>query len=83
MPDDTPKRWFHANVEQLLKLYGQEHGIQKEDIMLGQLVTLLASIVLTDSLVIGALDAAAYALFVSHNHPDGQVGADISILLML
>ncbi|KAF7799186.1 hypothetical protein EIP86_010417 [Pleurotus ostreatoroseus] len=58
---DTPKRWLHANVDQLLLLYGTEHAIQKEDLML----------------VIGTLDAQEYALYVSHDHPNGQVNFDV------
>ncbi|TCD62464.1 hypothetical protein EIP91_006834 [Steccherinum ochraceum] len=58
----TPKTWFKANVDHILALYGKEHAIQKEDLYL----------------VIGTLDAADYALFVSHNHPDGQVNFNVS-----
>ncbi|KAJ7141695.1 hypothetical protein C8R43DRAFT_586859 [Mycena crocata] len=53
---DAPKRWFKANVETIMGQYGKMHQIQKEDLYL----------------VIGTLDAPDYALFVSHNHPDGQ-----------
>ncbi|CAL1697553.1 unnamed protein product [Somion occarium] len=57
----TPKAWFKANVDHILELYGAGHGIQKEDLYL----------------VIGTLDAADYALFVSHNHPDGEVNFNV------
>ncbi|EKM52507.1 uncharacterized protein PHACADRAFT_211755 [Phanerochaete carnosa HHB-10118-sp] len=61
-PDlSAPRKWFHANVEQILEIYGTEHALQKEDLML----------------VIGTLDAADYALFVSHNHPDGEVDLEV------
>ncbi|KAJ6461227.1 hypothetical protein C8R47DRAFT_993608 [Mycena vitilis] len=54
---DAPKKWFKANVDTIMHLYGPPlHPIQKEDL----------------HLVIGTLDAPDYALFVSHNHPDGQ-----------
>ncbi|KAJ6608484.1 hypothetical protein B0H10DRAFT_1815704, partial [Mycena sp. CBHHK59/15] len=53
---DAPKRWFKANVGSIMHQYGPIHQIQKEDLYL----------------VIGALDAPDYALFVSHNHRDGQ-----------
>jgi len=53
----TPKRWFKANVDDILKAYVGNHQITKEDLFL----------------VIGTLSAPDYALFVSHNHPDGQV----------
>ncbi|GJE89108.1 hypothetical protein PsYK624_052000 [Phanerochaete sordida] len=53
----APRKWFQANVEQVLSIYGTEHEVQREDLML----------------VIGTLDAEEYALFVSHSHPDGEV----------
>ncbi|KAH8112737.1 hypothetical protein DFH11DRAFT_1606815 [Phellopilus nigrolimitatus] len=53
----TPKKWFEANIERILTLYGKEHRLQKEDVYL----------------VIGTLDAPDYGLFVNHNNPDGQV----------
>ncbi|KAJ7438285.1 hypothetical protein B0H11DRAFT_591673 [Mycena galericulata] len=54
---DAPKKWFKANVDSIMNQYGTLHQIQKEDLRL----------------VIGTLSAPDYALFVSHNHPDGQV----------
>ncbi|KDR78325.1 hypothetical protein GALMADRAFT_245445 [Galerina marginata CBS 339.88] len=53
---DAPKSWFQANVDVILKHYGREHNIQKEDLLL----------------VISMLQAPNYALFVNHQHPDGQ-----------
>ncbi|KAG6855823.1 hypothetical protein H0H87_010489 [Tephrocybe sp. NHM501043] len=53
---EVPKKWFKANVDAIMQIYGPTHHIQKEDLFL----------------VIGTLDAQDYALFVSHNHPDGQ-----------
>ncbi|KAG6827855.1 hypothetical protein H0H92_010245 [Tricholoma furcatifolium] len=53
---EVPKKWFKANVDSILQIYGPTHHIQKEDLFL----------------VIGTLDAQDYSLFVSHNHPDGQ-----------
>lgn len=53
---DAPKKWFKANVDAIMQQYGEMAQIQKEDLYL----------------VIGTLDAPDYALFVSHNHPDGQ-----------
>ena len=36
-PDlSAPRHWFQANVEQILEIYGTEHAIQKEDLMLGE-----------------------------------------------
>ncbi|KAF8211722.1 hypothetical protein K438DRAFT_1807801 [Mycena galopus ATCC 62051] len=52
----APKKWFKSNVDAIMLQYGSLHQITKEDLYL----------------VIGTLDAPDYALFVSHNHPDGQ-----------
>ncbi|KAI0820557.1 hypothetical protein BC628DRAFT_1397178 [Trametes gibbosa] len=57
----TPKKWFKANVDHILALYGAEHRISKEDLCL----------------VIGTLEAQDYALFVSHDHPDGHVDFNV------
>ncbi|KAK1225756.1 hypothetical protein PQX77_011299 [Marasmius sp. AFHP31] len=54
---DAPKKWFKANVDTILEVFGAKHHIQKEDLYF----------------VIGTLDAPDYGLFVSHSHPDGQV----------
>ncbi|KAK7055315.1 kinase domain-containing protein [Favolaschia claudopus] len=53
---DAPKKWFRSNVDSIMHTYGPLHQIQKEDLYL----------------VIGTLDTPDYALFVSHNHADGQ-----------
>jgi hypothetical protein len=34
---DAPKKWFKANVDSILKVYGAKHAIQKEDLYFGQL----------------------------------------------
>ncbi|KAI0364174.1 hypothetical protein BV20DRAFT_956762 [Pilatotrama ljubarskyi] len=57
----TPKKWFKANVDNILAMYGAEHRISQEDLYL----------------VIGTLEAQDYALFVSHEHPDGQVDFNV------
>ena len=31
----TPKAWFKANIDATLKIYGRDHNIQKEDLLLG------------------------------------------------
>ncbi|KAH9014502.1 hypothetical protein EDB85DRAFT_1876352 [Lactarius pseudohatsudake] len=54
---DVPKKWFQSNIDHIMKIYGREQHLTREDIYL----------------VIGALDAPDYASFVSHSHPDGQV----------
>lgn len=53
---DVAKIWFRTHADQILAMYGPEHDIQKEEIFL----------------VIGTLNTSDYALFVSHNHPDGE-----------
>jgi abelson tyrosine-protein kinase 1 len=35
---DAPKKWFKANVDSIMKVYGRRHHIQKEDLFLGKLV---------------------------------------------
>ncbi|KAI0049057.1 hypothetical protein FA95DRAFT_1538888 [Auriscalpium vulgare] len=57
----VPKKWFQANIDQIMKLYGRERQLTKEDVFF----------------VIGTLDAPDYATFVSHSHPDGQVNFNI------
>ncbi|RPD55060.1 hypothetical protein L227DRAFT_615708 [Lentinus tigrinus ALCF2SS1-6] len=57
----TPKKWFKANVHSILSIYSAEHRILKEELYL----------------VIGSLEAQDYALFVSHEHPDGQVDFNV------
>lgn len=71
----TPKLWFKANIDHILTLYGKAHSIQKEDIYLGPYIDMcfVSSLLHFLFTVIGTLDAADYALFVSHHHPDGQV----------
>ena len=32
----TPKAWFKANIDATLKIYGRDHNIQKEDLLLGR-----------------------------------------------
>lgn len=72
----TPKKWFKANVDKILNLYGAEHRISKEELFLGAFSRpprlAIASAYLSLQLVIGNLEAQDYALFVSHDHPDGQ-----------
>lgn len=78
---ETPKKWFKANVDGIMQVFGARYSIQKEDLYLGEFhqpwlhyCFILGSGMLMMILVIGTLDAADYALFVSHQHPDGQVG---------
>ena len=34
----TPKAWFQANVDATLQIYGRDHNIQKEDLLLGRFI---------------------------------------------
>lgn len=76
---DAPKDWFKANVDTVLKTYGEAHRIGREDVCFGSclpfdpLTRHKANQGLPTFTVIGTLNTADYALFVSHNHPDGQV----------
>lgn len=33
---ESPKRWFKANVDTIMKIYGAQHQIQREDLFLGE-----------------------------------------------
>jgi len=73
---EVPKKWFQSNIDHIMKIYGREQRLTREDIFLGMFgynaVTRHCSC--DDAiLVIGALDAPDYASFVSHSHSDGQV----------
>jgi len=57
----TPKKWFKANIDEILRSYGDDHSITREDVFL----------------VIGTLTAPDYALFVSHRHPDGKARFEV------
>lgn len=37
---DAPKKWFKANVDSIMNVYGRRHHIQKEDLFLGKFVSL-------------------------------------------
>jgi len=54
---DAAKAWFKVNMKEILRRYGKEHVVHREDVFL----------------VIGTLETRDYGLFVSHEHPDGQV----------
>jgi hypothetical protein len=32
---EAPKKWFRANVDTIMHLYGETHRMQKEDLFLG------------------------------------------------
>ncbi|KAF8997473.1 hypothetical protein BDQ17DRAFT_1329317 [Cyathus striatus] len=54
---DPLRRWFKVHINIILSIYGAEHSLQREDVLL----------------VIGALQATKYGLFVGYNYPEGQV----------
>lgn len=33
---EVPKKWFKANVDAIMQIYGPTHHIQKEDLFLGK-----------------------------------------------
>ena len=41
----TPKAWFQANVDATLQIYGRDHNIQKEDLLLGKFMFDASSII--------------------------------------
>ncbi|TRM55658.1 hypothetical protein BD626DRAFT_416005 [Schizophyllum amplum] len=59
---DAAKRWFISNVHHVLRAYGQDHHIGREDLLF----------------VVGTVNAADYALFVSRAHPDGHAHFNVS-----
>ena len=83
---ETPKKWFKANVDAVMQVYGPQCRIQKEDLFLGDYFlsghhSTIPKISFYNFAVIGGLDALDHALFVSHKHPDGQVGGFLFIFL--
>jgi abelson tyrosine-protein kinase 1 len=34
----TPKKWFIANADEIMRIYSEAHQISKEDLFLGQLI---------------------------------------------
>jgi len=74
---DVPRKWFQSNIDHIMKIYGKEQRLTREDIFLGMFRLCVVShssfIMMVAITVIGALDAPDYASFVSHSHPDGQV----------
>lgn len=76
MNTDVPKKWFQSTIDHIMKIYGKEQRLTREDIFLGVFGVHSDNPRhrLYDTMtVIGALDAPDYASFVSHSHPDGQV----------
>jgi len=71
----APKKWFGANVNEILRVYAESHSVTKEDLILGMMnrVQPWFHMFTIPPIVVGTLSAPDYALFVSHNHPGGQV----------
>ena len=69
----APRKWFQANVKQIIDLYGVEHAIQRDDLMLSELSMTLLIFGVDVFSVIGTLDTPDHAMFVSHMPRDGQV----------
>ena len=34
----TPNAWFQANIDTILSIYGEDHRLQKEDVLLGEIL---------------------------------------------
>ncbi|RPD53287.1 hypothetical protein L226DRAFT_572810 [Lentinus tigrinus ALCF2SS1-7] len=58
---DPVKKWFKANIDKILAIYGHEHNLSKENVYF----------------VFGKLDAQDHALLVSHEHPHGRVDFNV------
>ena len=33
---DAPKKWFQTNIDFIMKIYGKQYHLQKEDLFLGK-----------------------------------------------
>lgn len=42
---DAPKKWFKANVDAILDVFGAQHHVQKEDLYFGKLDSLTVSVI--------------------------------------
>ncbi|KIM36661.1 hypothetical protein M413DRAFT_449006 [Hebeloma cylindrosporum] len=60
--EDFAMGWFKDHIEKIVKDYGADHDIRKEDLVL----------------VTGTLDTNEYALFVSACHREGSVNFDVN-----
>lgn len=61
--DDSLMEWFESNIEKIIEIYGADHNVTREDLVL----------------VTGTLDAQDYALFVSACHREGTVTFEVDI----
>jgi abelson tyrosine-protein kinase 1 len=71
----APKKWFKANVDVVLPLYSANMRFKRGFIFQQALFLPFPFFVFLAffRIVIGTLESLDYALFVSHQHPDGQV----------
>ena len=71
----APQRWFKADGDGILRLCAEDYSITKEGLFLGMRNCLQPGLKRLRLLliVIGALSAPDYTLFVGHEHPDGQI----------
>lgn len=42
---DAPKKWFKANVDAILDVFGAQHHVQKEDLYFGKLDSLIMPVI--------------------------------------
>ena len=42
---EAPKKWFEANIQTILTIYGKEHRLQKEDVYLSKCFVLSVCLV--------------------------------------
>ncbi|KAI0027345.1 hypothetical protein K488DRAFT_74612 [Vararia minispora EC-137] len=57
------KAWFVANIDQIMAVHGPAHNLVREDVFL----------------IVGVLEAQDYAMFVSHQHLDGQMNFNVFV----
>ena len=46
-----PKLWFQHNIDQILKLFGMDHKLTREDVFLGKFLPVLQPFDNTDKLI--------------------------------
>ncbi|KIM38803.1 hypothetical protein M413DRAFT_29751 [Hebeloma cylindrosporum] len=61
--DDSLMEWFESSIEKIVEIYGADHDVTREDLVL----------------MIGTLDAQDYALFVSACHREGTVTFEVNV----
>jgi hypothetical protein len=42
---DVPKKWFQSNIDHIMKIYGREQRLTREDIFLGMFLNKVLSII--------------------------------------